>query len=296
MIKRFLKTVEEEDLFPGTIKLFITQQKDEIKKLNCRKSDPKFVERVLNRFEEGPNGKTVLKSLLKKLINLLKTNGVHNEKDQLVLNEKNLREASKISAAKFEKVIKYGIKASCLKKEERKGKSRIILISEDIQEDENEGNKKIAKLMFKIMKASGVYNEKEQRVCNETIVRSKLKSSDEDFSLALEYCVKEGCLRIYEIKNVKFIILLKEELSGEINVEESNEEMAWRVIKCIKDSKEETEEGYLCMPVSKILERLEINKKRLNEIVKQGEKKELLKFENVNVVYTQERRLQVKNL
>lgn len=76
--------------------------------------------------------------------------------------------------------------------------------------------------------------------------------------------------------------------------------MQEKMVKFIKQSKEETEEGYLFTTTKSLIKMLEISEGKLKKVVQHALKKEILKFDEIKevriVVYTQERRLDIKHL
>lgn len=115
-----MKRVDEDDLFPGEI--YIPENCDQEEKiiyLNERKTDQKFVKRVLMRFEEGR--KIFLQDLLLKLITTLKENGVENDKDEMILNEINLKKLLVASGEEYKSVVEYGIEKIVYEKKQRRG-------------------------------------------------------------------------------------------------------------------------------------------------------------------------------
>ena len=146
-----MKEVEKRDLFPGEIK--INGLEKECDRLNKRKADSQFVKRVTSRLVNPSQPKERFD--LENLIKLLKGNGMENEKDQLMILENNLQALSGLSAGKFESAVNFGIKNYCLKRENKKGKVIIVLISEEIEDDVtevdvHEEEKKIGRDIFKI--------------------------------------------------------------------------------------------------------------------------------------------------
>lgn len=306
VIKGFLKTVEEEDLFPGKVEIFQkvgafssdALEEDFCKALNERNQDEDFVKRVTERL----NSLKSLEEKLMSLIEVLKENGTETEKDLLFMREKVLKIVSKLSQKDFKIVIDYGIKMLCLKKEIKKGKVRIILLSEEIEQDEDLSDsvdkKSTALKIFEAIKANGIENDRGESISSLQNVKQNLQVEKKDFERALEYCKKNKCVRTYQGKTNIVVVLLKEELPEDIipGIEELKES----VIKIVKTSNEETEEGYMYMTETKVLELLKISATKLRKVVTYGLRFELLKFdvikENKIVVYTQERRLSVNKL
>lgn len=306
MIQKFLKTVEEEDLFPGEIRfykgilasnLIVSKQ---FKKLNARKKDKTFFDRVLRKRQEKP-----LKTKLLALIAVMKEKGLENDKDQMTINEAALKDICGLSKGDYAKALQFGIEKSCVKKQNIKGKVRITLISEDIVDDEDENDvdnnaveKRNGKKVFRTINLHGFENENEKMICSEDLVRKEVKLDDEVYEKALEYCEVHGCVRRYNGKKKTYILLLKEDFpeKGSGNMEELKK----KVIKVVKTSKTESEEGYLFMAEEKLLKVLKLSKSKLKQVVQYGLKEELLKFDEIKkvkvVVYTHERRLSINKL
>ena len=299
--RKFLKEVEKRELFPSEIK--INQFEKECKKLNKRKTNPQFVKRVTGRLGISTQSKERLD--LENLIKLLKGNGIENEKDQLIILENTLQALSGLSAGTFESAVNFGIKNYCLKKKNKKGKVIIVLISEEIEDDVSEVDvheeeKKIGKQIFKIIKEDGFENDKNELFSREgNILRQlKLSAADGNYRKALEFCKEQGCLRTYQDRNKTVIVLLKDKF---IEIAPAGiVELMERVIKVVKTSKQETEEGFLFMTEEMCLKKLEISPLKLKKAVKHGLREDKLKFEEIKdvkiVVYTNERRVSLKHL
>lgn len=78
------------------------------------------------------------------------------------------------------------------------------------------------------------------------------------------------------------------------------EEVKNRVISLVKQSNEDTEEGFRFLPAESILSRLQISESKLRKVVTYALQEELLKFDEMKkkmlVVYTQERKLNIEYL
>ena len=108
----------------------------------------------------------------------------------------------------------------------------------------------------------------------------------------------QGCLRTYQSRSKTVIVLLKDTFAE--TAPAGIAELMERVIKVVKTSKEETEEGFLFMTEEMCLEKLEISPLKSKKAVTHGLREDKLKFEEIKdvkiVVYTNERRENLKHL
>lgn len=311
MIRNFLESVEEEDLFPGRIGIYEKLKvKGKIKtdllepvitrKLNQRKNNLLFMSRVLKRFKDLSFDRTKLNTSLEKFIKVLQEKGVETDNGQIIINEEALKEVCGLTTEEYKTTLKHGIESLCLQKQDKNGQIRIILISAELEKDEEPKlitKRSICRKIFRIVKLHGVENEKQEIACKEEVVRREIKVSDEEFTSAMEFCTEQGYIRTYKGKKKTYIMLLKEDFPKEVSP--GVEKIKKKVIKFIKNSKDETEEGFLCITEEKLVEVLEISKTKLAKVVQHGLKEELLKFDEIKkvkfVVYTQDRRLDLAN-
>lgn len=208
--------MEEDDLFPGGIGLFdgllLALEHAHCKQLNERKQDPGFVDRVKKRFEEN----SVVETLLF-LFTCLKEHGLENDKDQYVLKENNLKHLSNLSEDAFKKTINYGMKKSCLKKYIKKGKPRIVLVSEDItvdqehEEDEDiESLQEAKKVLIALVKKSKHETEEGYLFLTEESCLEQMELSPKKLSKLVKLGLQEELFKFDEIKNIKIVVYTDE--------------------------------------------------------------------------------------
>lgn len=296
VIKKFLKIVENEDLFPGKVILFkkISNKKwkifheKHVKRLNARKEENFFVERVMKRMNR-------LDVMLKKMIKNIKEDGLENDKNQLVLKESNLQRLLDFSDKTFEQVVEHGVQKRCLERVSRNEKIRIILVNEFdndkkeqelLKEKSNEESKEQAKILFGFIKEHGELNEQEQYVCKEENVKEFGELHDEEYQQTIDFCISQGNLKVFKKESKTYILLISERFS---------DDLLKKLISLMKDEDEETEEGLLHILESQCIEKLKIKNAELENVIKFGIEKKALKQDifkgNKILCYLKERRV-----
>lgn len=207
-----------------------------------------------------------------------------NEKDQSVCSKQNVKLAlPEVAHEEFEETIKFCVSQGCLRTYKSKNKTFLVLLKEKIEEvDAHKKEKKIGYKIFNIIKKSGFENENEESVCAEKSLKRELSLKEDDYTLAVKFCVEQGCLRTYQSKDRTFLVLIKEEFEENGNQNSSNDKLLSKIIELMKETLEETEEGLLFIADKECQERLKINSAKLKSVVKLGIKEKKLKREIKN--------------